>query len=61
MRTMTVLTNDAIKALFSATVQATEEAIINALVTGETMQGNGRTVEAISHERLKELLRKYGR
>jgi D-aminopeptidase len=56
-----MLSNDAINAVFSATVQATEEAIVNALVAGETMQGNGRLVEAISHERLKELLRKYGR
>ncbi len=56
-----MLSNDAISDLFSATVQATEEAIVNALVAGETMQGNGRTVQAIPHDRLKELLRKYGR
>jgi D-aminopeptidase len=57
-----MLSNDRISALFSATVQATEEAIVNALVAGETMTGaNGRVVEALPHERLKTLLKKYGR
>jgi D-aminopeptidase len=57
-----MLSNDRISALFSATVQATEEAIVNALVAAETMRGaNGRTVEALSHDALKKLLRKYGR
>ncbi|MBA3948997.1 MAG: P1 family peptidase [Acidobacteria bacterium] len=51
-----------ITALFEATVQATEEAIINALVAGETMTGaDGTTVPAISHDRLREILRKYRR
>lgn len=57
-----MLSNDRISALFDATAQATEEAIINALVAGETMTGaNGRTVPAISHDRLKEILKKYNR
>jgi L-aminopeptidase/D-esterase-like protein len=39
-----------------------EEAIINALVAGETMTGaNGRTVRAIPHDRLREVLKKYNR
>ena len=60
--TVQMLSNDRISALFSATVQATEEAIVNALVAGETMKGpGGRTVEALSHEALKEVLKKYGR
>jgi D-aminopeptidase len=43
-------------------VQATEEAIVNALVAGETMHGaNNRTVEALPHDTLKLLLKKYGR
>ena len=51
-----------ISSIFSATVQATEEAIINALVAAKTMVGrdNNRS-EAISHERLKEILRHYNR
>jgi L-aminopeptidase/D-esterase-like protein len=57
-----MLSNDRISPLFSATVQATEEAIVNALVAGETMRGvNGRVIEALPHETVKKLLRKYGR
>ncbi|HYE77831.1 MAG TPA: P1 family peptidase, partial [bacterium] len=48
--------------LFIATIQATEEAIINALVAAETMTGhNGHTYHALPHDRLREVLRKYGR
>jgi D-aminopeptidase len=51
-----------ISAVFEATVQATEEAIVNALVAGETMTGaNGNRVEAISHEALQQALRKSNR
>jgi D-aminopeptidase len=48
--------------LFDATVQATEEAIVNALVAAETMEGiNGYTVHAIPHERLRQVLGKHNR
>jgi D-aminopeptidase len=57
-----MLSNDRISAVFTATVQATEEAIVNALVAGETMRApDGRVVEALPHDRLKALLKKYGR
>ena len=57
-----MVSNDRISALFSATVQATEEAIVNALVAGETMRGiDGRVVTALPHDTLKSLLKKYGR
>jgi D-aminopeptidase len=57
-----MLSNDRISAVFSATVQATEEAIVNALVAAETMKGaGGRTIDALPHEALKTLLKKYGR
>ena len=57
-----MVSNQRIGALFQATVEATEEAIVNALVAAETMTGvDGRRVEAISHERLREILRKYNR
>ena len=57
-----MLSNDRISALFSATVQATEEAIVNALVAGESMKTpDGRVVPALPHETLKMLLKKYGR
>lgn len=48
--------------LFEATVQATEEAIVNALVAAETMTGiDGNRVYAIPHDRLTEVLGKYNR
>jgi L-aminopeptidase/D-esterase-like protein len=48
--------------LFAATVQATEEAVINALVAARTMTGaDGVPVPALSHDRLRELLREYRR
>ena len=48
--------------LFKATVQATEEAIINALVAAEDMVGvNGNTVYALPHDRLRAILKKYNR
>jgi len=54
--------NEEIVPLFNATVQATEEAIINALVAGRTMTGNrGNTVTSIDHEQLRTILREYNR
>lgn len=59
---LTMLPNERINPLLVATVQATEEAIVNALVAAETMSGaNGNTVHALPHGRLKEVLRKYNR
>jgi len=56
------LKNDDLDPILGGTVQATEEAIINALVAAQTMQGtNGNTFYALPHERLREVLRKYGR
>jgi L-aminopeptidase/D-esterase-like protein len=57
-----MLPNDQMSPLFLATVQATEEAIINALVAARTMTGiNGNTKHAIPHERLKKIMKKYNR
>ncbi len=48
--------------LFEATVQATEEAVINAMVAAETMTGiDGHRVEALPHDKLREVLKKYNR
>src|SRR5215469_6328508 len=59
---ITMLPNDQINPVFLATVQATEEAVINALVAAETMTGvNGHTVVALPHDRLREVLQKYNR
>jgi len=56
-------TGDAvIDALFSATIEATEESIVNALVAAETMTGpDGVTAHRLPHERLRDVLRRYGR
>lgn len=57
-----MLTNDHIDALFWATIEATEEAILNALVAAETMVGrDGITFHALPHDRLVEVMRRYGR
>jgi D-aminopeptidase len=57
-----MLPNDGISGLFLATVRATEEAIVNALVAAETMTGiNGNTVYALPHDRLTSILRKCRR
>ena len=57
-----MLPNDRINMLFGATVQATEEAIINALVAAETTVGyKGNTIYALPHDRLQEALKKYNR
>ena len=59
---LTMLPNEQINMLFWATAQATEEAILNAMVAAETMKGlNGNTVYALPHDRLKEILKKYNR
>ena len=58
----TVLPNEAMNPLFTATVQATEEAIVNALVRGETMVGiDGHRVLGLPHDRLREVLARHGR
>jgi D-aminopeptidase len=60
--TLQMLPNDRMDALFEATVQATEEAVVNALVAAKTMTGaDGHTVEALPHDRLREVLKKYNR
>ena len=48
--------------LFQATIEATEEAVLNALVAAETMTGrDGNTAYAIPHDRLQEVMARYGR
>ncbi|NML64131.1 P1 family peptidase [Hymenobacter sp. RP-2-7] len=56
------LPNDLIDPLFDATVQAVEEAIINAMVAAETMEGiNGNTVYKLPQQAVLRILRKYQR
>jgi D-aminopeptidase len=59
---VTMTSNNRIGSIFQATVEATEEAIVNALVAAETMTGiDGHRVEAIPHDKLQQALRKYNR
>ncbi|HVQ31126.1 MAG TPA: P1 family peptidase [Vicinamibacteria bacterium] len=53
------LPTDAVDALFEATLEATEEAVYNALLRATTVTGNGHTTEALPIARLREILRKY--
>ena len=57
-----MLNDNAIDPVYEATVQATEEAIINAMLAARTMKGRGGlVVPALPHDRLREVLKKYGR
>lgn len=57
-----LLPNEQITPLFEATVYATEEAIVNALVAAETMSGiDGNTVHALPHDRLRQILKDCNR
>ena len=57
-----MLPNRRMNPLIQATVQAVEEAIVNAIVAGETVTGiNGNTVYGLPHDRLRDVLRKYNR
>lgn len=59
---VTMLANRRIDPLFSATILATEEAIVNAMLAAETMTGaDGLRVSALPADRLKAVLTKYGR
>ena len=62
VRDIKMLPNDQMNPIFLATVQSTEEAIINAMVAAETMKGkNDLEVIALPHDRLREVLKKYNR
>ena len=53
------VSNERISPLFQATVEATEEAIVNAMVAAQTMTGiDGHTVEALPHDKLTELMKR---
>ena len=59
---LTMLPNDSLNPIFLATVQATEEAVVNAMIAAETMKGiNDHEVIALPHDRLRESLKKHDR
>jgi L-aminopeptidase/D-esterase-like protein len=60
--TVKTMSNDMITPLFTATVQATEEAIVNAMVGAQTMTGvDGHTAIGLPHDQLQQVLKKYAR
>jgi L-aminopeptidase/D-esterase-like protein len=59
---VTMLTNSQTGRLFLPVVEATEEAIINALVGAETLTGiDGHTIRALPHDLVRTILKKYNR
>jgi D-aminopeptidase len=59
---VTMLPDNEISGLFWAAIEATEEAILNALVAAETLTGrDGITAKALPHDRLVEIMTRYGR
>jgi L-aminopeptidase/D-esterase-like protein len=53
------VSNERISPLFQATVEATEEAIVNAMVAAQTMTGvDGHTIEALPHDKLSEFMKR---
>ena len=57
-----ILSNDSITPLFYAVIEATEEAILNAMLAAETMVGrDGNTAHRLPADRLVEVMRAYGR
>jgi D-aminopeptidase len=59
---VTMLPNDRLDPVFEATVQATEEAVVNAMVAADTMTGrDGHTVIGLPHDQLRQALKKYNR
>jgi D-aminopeptidase len=54
--------NDSLDTVFAATVEATEEAVINAMIAAESMTGiDNHHVTALPHDQLKAVLKKYNR
>jgi D-aminopeptidase len=58
-RQTTVLGNDGMSPLFEATIEATEEAIVNSLFKATTVTGRGHTIEALPLDKTTQILRKY--
>ncbi|MEN3369050.1 MAG: D-aminopeptidase [Verrucomicrobiota bacterium] len=59
---VTTVPNDRLDAIFAATVEAVEEAIVNALVANQSMTGrDNHRVDALPHERVRALMKKYNR
>lgn len=60
-QTVSVLSNDAVSPLFMATIEATEEAIINSLFAAKTTKARSNTIEALPIEKVIAILKQYNR
>lgn len=60
LRNVQLLGNDAMSPLFQAVIEATEEAIINSLFKATTITGNGRMIEALPMDKVRDILKRYG-
>jgi D-aminopeptidase len=60
-RPRAVLPTEAVSPLFQAVLEATEEAVYNSLLRATSVSGRGTTVEAIPIDRVRGILKKYGR
>ena len=57
-----MLPNDSLDPVFRATVEATEEAIVNAMIAASDMTGvDDHRVIALPHDKLRDVLKRYGR
>jgi len=62
LHSVQTIPNDRLDGIFNATVEAVEEAIVNSIVAGQTMTGaDDHKIVALPHDRVRELLKKYGR
>jgi D-aminopeptidase len=62
IRSVQVVGNDSMSPLFQAVIEATEEAIYNSMLKATTVTGKEkRTIDALPIDRVKEILRKYGK
>ena len=62
VRNLKMVPNDEMDPVFSATVEAVEESIVNAMVAAETMTGfKGHRVVALPHDRLRDVMKTYNR
>ena len=61
VRNVSVLGNESMSPLFQAVIEATEEAVLNSLFKATTVTGNGRTVEALPLDKVRDVMKKYGK
>jgi len=61
VRNVSILGNESMSPLFQAVIEATEEAVLNSLFKATTVTGNGRTVEALPLDKVRDVMKRYGK